>query len=358
MIHRRYIVFIVPIALLFYTQLSHLFQLTTTGDFVDIGDHPWSATSTKAAAVHKRVVRNETKPLEDTDRIAFTGDANTKSQFVSADIETNDERVESCSAIKVHEKGHWRISSVDSSDVLDDIKVKQQYFPREIDWMKGFGLPPSFNKRQCNGTKNGEMYITGIGNQCGCDVSGFRPTYSAWVYAEGGIDVTVPQPWTLRLAQRLIKNNSTLCFAGDSIDLQLYQSIQRQIQRLGSLQQLHFNTSLNISIETREVPVNYNTQCGSIHAGLRPCGFKAMKSLKEMLFRSRYESDSDRVGVVRYIKFYGWSPCGSYLLSTCIEDIPSWNRYRTNFILILILHRECAVYGGLQYCHNELGITL
>jgi hypothetical protein len=358
MIHRRYIVFIVPIALLFYTQLSHLFQLTTTGDFVDIGDHPWSATSTKAAAVHKRVVRNETKPLEDTDRIAFTGDANTKSQFVSADIETDDERVESCLAIKVHEKGHWRISSVNSSDVLDDIKVKQQYFPREIDWMKGFGLPPSFNKRQCNGTKNGEMYITGIGNQCGCDVSGFRPTYSAWVYAEGGIDVTVPQPWTLRLAQRLIKNNSTLCFAGDSIDLQLYQSIQRQIQRLGSLQQLHFNTSLNISIETREVPVNYNTQCGSIHAGLRPCGFKAMKSLKEMLFRSRYESDSDRVGVVRYIKFYGWSPCGSYLLSTFIEDAPSWNRYRTNFILILILHRECAVYGGLQYCHNELGITL
>jgi hypothetical protein len=338
--HRRYIVFIVPIALLVYNQFSHLFKLTTTSDVVEISDHPWPVNSTKTAAaaattatVHKRALRNETKPngtREHTDNVIFTGDRNTKSPFASIDIvktedeayrdvTRNDERVESCLAIKIHEKGHWNhLSSASASDVLDDIRVKQQYFPREIDWMKGFNLLANFNKTQCNGTLNGEMYITGIGNQCGCDASGFRPTYSTWVYEEDGINVTTPQHSILRLAHRLIKNNSTLCFAGDSIDLQLYQSIERQIQRLENLQQLYFNTSLNVSLETREVPVNYNTQCGKIHAGFRPCGFKAMSSLKEMLFRSRYESDSGRIGVVRYIKFYGWSPCGSNLFMLMI----------------------------------------
>lgn len=113
----------------------------------------------------------------------------------------------------------------------------------------------------------------------------------------------------LRLVHRLIKTNSTLCFAGDSIDLQLWESIQRQLSRLNRLRHLHFDSSLDVSFETREIPVSYSSPCGNLAAGFRPCGFKQMKSLKEIVLRNNlYSNNVDRVGLLRYIKFYGWSP--------------------------------------------------
>ena len=117
----------------------------------------------------------------------------------------------------------------------------------------------------------------------------------------------------LCLVKRLIKSNYTLCFAGDSIDLQLYESIFRQLQRLEGLQQKYFNASLSFHFRTREIPVKYNQPCGLLHAGFRPCGYgyKSMKQLKETIVESR--SESAGVGLIRYIKFYGWSPWVSVL---------------------------------------------
>jgi hypothetical protein len=210
---------------------------------------------------------------------------------------------------------------VSSDKILQDTSIQHQYYPKEIDWIVGTNSPPSFDKHQCTNNGKGEFYLTGLGNQCGCDASGFHPSHSSWIYnsekesddTENSNDIQTTimpsdEQSVLRLVQRLIKSNSTLCFAGDSIDLQLYQSIERQLQRLEGLEQLYYNKSLDVSFETREVPVNYSTPCGALHAGFHPCGFKRMTSLKETLVRSKSSKLGGGIGLIRYIKFYGWSP--------------------------------------------------
>ena len=132
-------------------------------------------------------------------------------------------------------------------------EVQQQFYSREKDWMRGLNLPPSFNNTQCaTGTEPGEYYLTGIGNQCGCGNGRFHPTYSSWIANDATLisnskSEQLQEHSILRLVKRLIKSNYTLCFAGDSIDLQLYESVFRQLQRLEGLQQKYFNASLSFN---------------------------------------------------------------------------------------------------------------
>ena len=96
-----------------------------------------------------------------------------------------DVRLQSCSALKAHEKGHWHhVSSnnISTSAIFYAAEVQQQFYSREKDWLRGLNLPPSFNNTQCAaGTEPGEYYLTGIGNQCGCGNGRFHPTYSSWI---------------------------------------------------------------------------------------------------------------------------------------------------------------------------------
>lgn len=319
-LRRHLITFLLPIALVLFIQFSRLLELMSSSESVhDKTDQPLHVRRQEqpnARNISELVNTNQDDILGDTRGSIHTASDSNSSENIAIQSKTGAAEVDrsgSCLALKAHEKGHWHHNRVDNFSVaLDKISIQQQYYPREIDWIKGTNLPPNFNKHQCNDTNPGEYYLTGLGNQCGCDASGFRPSFSSWVYNKAEDVIYATENSVLRLANQLIKTNSTLCFAGDSIDLQIYQSIQRQLERLRGLQQFHFNRSLNVSFKMREIPVDYSRPCGKLHAGFRPCGFKAMTSLKETVLADY--NDDKSVGLVRYIKFYGWSPVSLLLV--------------------------------------------
>ena len=330
---RYFIICLLPITLFLFMQFSRLLKLTSSfeaaTDEIDAPLHggrqiKFNANKTSRTArkgqnpngtsISAKNRMNEAQSLSLRLRMQQNemSTANVSNQS-KADDAKDGPPPGSCLALKEHEKGHWIHVRLDNSSVvLEHKQIYKQHYPRELNWMKGIELPPNFNKHQCNGANPGEYYITGLGNQCGCDASGFHPSYSSWVYNKTEHGTYSTENGVLRLANRLIKTNSTLCFAGDSIDLQIYQSIQRQLERLQGLRQCHFNTPLNVSFELREVPINYSRPCGKLHAGLRPCGFAAMKNLKETVLTHR--DYIENVGLVRYIKFYGWSPVSPLLI--------------------------------------------
>ena len=191
-----------------------------------------------------------------------------------------------------------------------------------------------------------------MGNQCGCGTRGFQPSHSIWVYDNDTINSTTflgvrhnpgntnrtkssnpvqLHPYlgsaTIRLAQRTSKANATLCFAGDSIDLQFYRAIENNLRRLIQLQQLQdTNTPFNIYLTTSNVAVNHTTKPGSIRAGHRPSaedpyhGFRLMDVIEETMVymdEDSVEGRGLRVGRFRYYKFYGWSPWNVEFMEEC-----------------------------------------
>jgi hypothetical protein len=163
-------------------------------------------------------------------------------------------------------------------------QLQSLYTPLELDWiLLGRNKPPDWGKNACNQYRDdqaqGQMYTSHLGNQCGCMIQGFRPSHSVWITererergteTERGrgkmgerpkdknatknndgnnesVDNSIindedvssspsarPHPLdenhddrsslilspTLTLVEKLARENHTLCFMGDSIDLQ------------------------------------------------------------------------------------------------------------------------------------------
>lgn len=308
---QKHLIFLLPIALLASIQIVHLAAITSnSAESGWIEDH---GTQHDPTDYLRQEHANRTRTPTNAARSMNVRNG----PFTVTDFTQPHKKLESCIDLIAHEKGHWlhhpRTTS-NISTVLNDSSTRHQYFPNEINWIKGIDLPSSFQPKPCIG--QGEAYTSRLGNKCGCGTREFEPTHSPWVYPTDGESTTshpgdeaAPHSNSIvRLVHRLINSDATLCFAGDSIDLQLYDSIHMQLRRFQSLQKFHFNTLYNVSLETREIPVSYRTKCGKLFEGHRPCGFKSMDSIKETLVFVNKESDREKVGRIRYYKFYGWSP--------------------------------------------------
>ena len=158
------------------------------------------------------------------------------------------------------------------------------------------------------------MYTTRLGHQCGCGVRGFRPSHSVWTHGNHNSTTNNPQgnnafdSPSLRLVDKLARANQTLCFFGDSIDLQIYDALRHSIERTVMLQQKMQNLSppqVKISIQSREIPVEYTDETGPSWYGKN--GFRYLNDISETTIS--LERDGERISSSFYwIKTYGWSP--------------------------------------------------
>ena len=155
-------------------------------------------------------------------------------------------------ALILHEKGEWH--HVYYFDSINRSNITYLYTPRELDWIL-YGRNQPTGKGACKQYRDALMYTSNLGNQCGCKILGFRPSHSVWITANSYIttkniggntgdsstlnDAVISSPPTfcprgedndhsspfiispsLKLVEKLAKENHTLCFMGDSIDLQ------------------------------------------------------------------------------------------------------------------------------------------
>ena len=270
-----------------------------------------------------------------------------------------------CQALMDHESGHWQHYLLDDpsdfkngrASLLNDTSIHKMYFPKEMEWIKGKNLQ---NFGTCTQSINILMYNSNMGHQCGCGVRGFRPTHSVWVRDNttknsigmvkqntmNSATTTFPTSSTnhhdnsptFRLVKHLASVDGTLCFAGDSMDFQIYNAMQNNLIRLMQLHQIHnFNTPKPLSIVSREIPVNHTTEPGNINDwylhghrppdgdgsflhGRRPPpgGFGSMYSILETkAFFSDGNSSQVRRARIRYYMTYGWSPWNVDFMEEC-----------------------------------------
>lgn len=153
-------------------------------------------------------------------------------------------RLDRCQALKRHEEGRWQhhdlnlTSNINRLSSIGSSAGRYLYTPLEIDWLTGRERPQfypcPYNQGKKIYTERGRMYLSKLGNQCGCGMRVFKPLHSVWahhgnaestgnstVHAESNQDdkMILNSP-SLQLIERLANANQTLCFMGDSIDYQ------------------------------------------------------------------------------------------------------------------------------------------
>ena len=263
-----------------------------------------------------------------------------------------------CNAILAHEKGHWAEVKQESFIFFmrNNSSFRQLMFPKEKDWMKGFY--PWYGFGKCKKEKNMLMYNGLLGHQCGCGVRGFEPSLPEWIYNTSinpstlsGLGITNTNEFhpswtdyyktsaTLRLARKLANANATLCFAGDSIDYQIYFGMKNNLKRISQLHNMHFSGSPEIvSILDRLIPVNHTTEPGTMDdwylTGKRPPdgdgsfvngrrpppgGFGSLHSILETkaFFKEVGDSDDVKLARIRFFMTYGWSPWNVEFMEDC-----------------------------------------
>ncbi|KAL3793881.1 hypothetical protein HJC23_002128 [Cyclotella cryptica] len=261
---------------------------------------------------------------------------------------------EYCNALLAHEEGHWQHTSYDSFAQLamNNPSIKRLHFPKELDWLKG--RVPSNGFGTCSWEKNMLMYNGILGHQCGCEVRGFQPSLSEWVYNTTARPSTLDNldensgfhpSWneyyktsaTLRLARMLANANATLCFAGDSIDYQIYYAMQNNLKRVSQLHAMHYggNPEL-VHVMDREIKVTHSTEPGTMEDWYRtgrrppdgdgsfvtgnrppPGGFGSMYSILET--KAWFENDNlnPKLARIRFFMTYGWSPWNVEFMESC-----------------------------------------
>ena len=202
-------------------------------------------------------------------------------------------------ALMRHEKGQWkhhyRISSNNTSlkhfienQTFNTSVLRQTYLPIERDWMVGTKVPESYWGEREADRSDGLMYKSFLGNQYGaCRIQEFEPSISTWISnstKKNNDDIISP---SLRLILRLAQTNKTLCFAGDSIDYQIYDALIHNLQRQRILQSM-INISMND--ERYVVPVNYTNETGFPEY----TGWMTMSEVKERSVSLSYMNDNTR----------------------------------------------------------------
>jgi len=150
--------------------------------------------------------------------------------------------VDRCKALKYHERGHWHHTFPNNVFATDEIypNLRNMYYtPLELGWVAGRSEMPADGGCSQYKHNQGLSYTSGLGNQCGCLVKGFKPSHSVWtlvgnnnhttngttdlitpVYHQEDVKYAFISSPSLQLIQRLAKAGRNLCFFGDSIDKQ------------------------------------------------------------------------------------------------------------------------------------------
>lgn len=260
-----------------------------------------------------------------------------------------------CNALLAHENGHWeQITSKEyQSYMKSNPSFHQQLFPKEKEWMRG--NKPWYGYDKCIRQTNVLMYNSMLGHQCGCGVHAFEPSLPKWIHDTTSrtnklydLDMNGMDPsWTeyyktsatLRLARQLAQKNATLCFAGDSIDYQIYYGMQNNLKRVAQLHSMHFSGSPQlVNVTDHLIPVTYATKPGTFEdwflTGKRPPdgdgsfvngtrpprnGFGSMHSILETkaYFGEFDKSSSSKFARIRYFMTYGWSPWNVEFMEDC-----------------------------------------
>ena len=278
--------------------------------------------------------------------------------------------LDGCAALALHEEGRWKHqhyaphaktrgneSTGEPNATATDITGR--YLPREIGWLQGLRI--SWEDCKAVGRKlTGLMYTSQLGNQCGYRVTGFCPSHSEWVLPPGndtGNSVTNAQPETprknrsatrlaadgrpaaadgfgprhrgdpaddsptLRLVERLATANKTLCFAGDSIDLQFYYALRNNLlcalrlrERDGDRPTARPGANASVAAE-RLIPVAYtNATSGPVDYSIY---WMCMREIRETLVTLRRGDGGERVARIWFFKMYGRSPWITFFMDEC-----------------------------------------
>ena len=123
---------------------------------------------------------------------------------------------------------------------------------------------------------------------------------------------------SLQLIWQLAETNSSLCFAGDSIDLQFYEALRNNLQRQKQLQY-----KMNISIVTASIPANYTNATGVPMY----TDWMTMSHIQQTTVSITYSLDNGQERHIstnfRYFQMYGWSPWVTPFMEDC--DIAIFN---------------------------------
>ena len=231
-----------------------------------------------------------------------------------------------CQALVNHDRGHWEHKHTNEllNNNNDTSFMNRTYFPIEVEWMSGNEYPPTWG---CQG-EIGLMYVSQLGHQCGCQMQSFHTSLTNWVPA-GNItssksasdrapnneNITSP---SLQLIWQLAETNSSLCFAGDSIDLQFYEALRNNLQRQKQLQY-----KMNISIVTASIPANYTNATGVPMY----TDWMTMSHIQQTTVSITYSLDNGQERHIstnfRYFQMYGWSPWVTPFMEDC--DIAIFN---------------------------------
>ncbi|KAL7540222.1 hypothetical protein ACHAXR_009953 [Thalassiosira sp. AJA248-18] len=272
--------------------------------------------------------------------ISIDGDALTTAASKPTEIHQQDVSriVDRCKYLKLHEEGAWqhyysdynnRSIGLALTDKLLSSRSYKQYFPFELDWFSGKQLPAAWGgKGAClkyvNATMDvkSSMYLSQLGNQCGCGMNGFEPSHSVWMRGNHTNTTNDVQSSSFKneddgksssspsfmLIEALAKAKQTLCFFGDSIDFQFYDALQLNLQRAILLQ------DVNASMETRLIPINYTNDTGpSWFGNAESHGWRYMDNIMQ----TKVTLGNNLNTSFSYFKSYGWAPGHTSFLDDC-----------------------------------------
>ena len=209
-----------------------------------------------------------------------------------------------CRALRSHEGGRWVHARYGGNHTPARRAPLRGYYPAEGGWLRGVGRPDSFGRRNCirdpGAGEEGIMYLSLLGNQCGCNTDAFEPSHSTWTTGaeEKAARGRGLSSWSHDGAVRLVRalSGRTMCLVGDSIDLQFYHAVGHGLRRAAALH------GLNITVEVGRDAVNYTEETGRSYYGR---GFRYLDAVE----RTDVTIDGGRSAAsIRYVKFYGWAP--------------------------------------------------
>ncbi|KAL7447183.1 hypothetical protein ACHAXM_010551 [Skeletonema potamos] len=229
-----------------------------------------------------------------------------------------------CEALKLHQMGRWQhYFFADNTDSLNDEmsnRIRNSYTPLELEWLAGNSsswMEESVKTEGCAQYRDthGLMITAKLGNQCSCASSAFRPSHSVWINelrpTDGGADADVVlQSPSLRLVERLARENRSLCFMGDSVDNQFYDALRLNLERTLLIKSNY--SSFIQKIQAEKIPLNYTNETGpSLYTeGKTRYASHMMRTiitLGENLDKATF----------KYMRHYGWAPGDTSFLDDC-----------------------------------------
>lgn len=304
---------------------------------------------------------------------------NTKSKNTATDKNTH-AIITSCAHLMNHMQGKWKHHLAFPNNITDlilhdpsiqhdilpftndmlhnDTTIRRMYLSQEMDWLHGHKLPESplpphivmprgfklwgFGKQKCRNTpgsneERGISYLSTLGHQCGCGTTSFQPSHSYWLFNnkersssnnnavdDGNYhtirhDADVFDSASLRLARLLSKSNTTVCFAGDSVDNHLYYGLKNNLYRANRLHLEHFNTTI-LNITEYHYPIHYSSNVTSSHprsTGYRfPDGsYRLASSIRETVIS--FHDEPSLHSTFKYLQHFRWAPWLYEYMESC-----------------------------------------